>query len=122
MFLCISENFVIMWKKVDNGVDANNMVVLGNQVLQDKNRISVEINRDGPEKGSTLVIALAEDKDAGHYVCQLGSSDPKELKHTVQVRGDYLVFTCLWLSRFQTKKLFIFLEYFQMLTARRSTL
>ena len=76
-----------MWKKVKPGEDADTVVAIGNQVLQNKNRISVEINRDGSNKGSTLVIALAEDNDAGHYVCQLGSNDPKELKHTVQVRG-----------------------------------
>jgi hypothetical protein len=74
-----------MWKKVDDSAD--DFLALGKNVIKNTNRISVELNRDGANKGSTLVIGLAEDSDAGQYVCQLGTNEPKEIKHTVQVRG-----------------------------------
>jgi len=80
------ENFVVMWKKVEPGKSAGDILVMGSQKLKNDNRITVEINREGEKKGSTLVIALAEDSDAGHYVCQLGSNEKKELKHTVTIR------------------------------------
>ena len=76
-----------MWKKVEPGKSAGDILVMGSQKLKNDNRITVEINREGEKKGSTLVIALAEDSDAGHYVCQLGSNEKKELKHTVTIRG-----------------------------------
>ena len=74
-----------MWKKVE---PSDKFLVIGSNVLDSSDsRISVEINRRGEPKGSTLLIALAKDEDAGHYVCQLGDGDNKEIKHTVQVRG-----------------------------------
>ena len=76
-----------MWKKVEPGKNAGDILAMGQQILKSDSRITVEINRDGEKKGSTLVIALAEDSDAGHYVCQLGSNEKKELKHTVTIRG-----------------------------------
>jgi len=80
------ENFVVMWKKVEPGKSAGDILAMGDNILKKKSRVSVEINREGDKKGSTLVIALAEDSDAGHYVCQLGSNEKKELKHTVTIR------------------------------------
>jgi hypothetical protein len=76
-----------MWKKVEPGKSAEDILAMGDTILKQDSRFSVEINREGDKKGSTLVIALAEDSDAGHYVCQLGSNDKKELKHTITVRG-----------------------------------
>lgn len=75
-----------MWKKVEPGKNAGDILAMGNNILKQDSRVSVEINREGDKKGSTLVIALAEDSDAGHYVCQLGSNEKKELKHTVTIR------------------------------------
>ena len=80
------ENFVIMWKKVEPGKSAEDVLAMGHRILKQDSRFSVEINQEGDKKGSTLVIALAEDSDAGHYVCQLGSNEKKELKHTITVR------------------------------------
>ena len=75
-----------MWKKVEPGKSAEDILAMGDTILKQDSRFSVEINREGDKKGSTLVIALAEDSDAGHYVCQLGSKEKKELKHTITVR------------------------------------
>ena len=65
----------------------NAIMAMGETVLVENERISVEINSDGPNKGSTLVIPLAEEKDAGQYVCQMANGEQKKLKHTVQIRG-----------------------------------
>ena len=78
-----TENFVILWKRVRD----DTIMALGEQVLTETDRIKVEIDRDGPNKGSTLVIPLAEEKDAGQYVCEMANSEQKKLKHTVQIRG-----------------------------------
>ena len=37
--------------------------------------------------GNTLVISLAEEEDAGEYVCQLSTYKPIEIKHSVKIRG-----------------------------------
>ena len=79
-----------MWKKVEPGKSgkAGAILAMGEQILSQDSRVSVEINREGDKKGSNLIIALAEDSDAGHYVCQLGSNEKKELKHTITIRGE----------------------------------
>ena len=81
----LTENFVIIWQKVE---PKSQFLAVGDKLLKsDNGRITVEINRNGENKGSTLMIALADSSDQGHYICQLGSNDKKEIKHTVKVRG-----------------------------------
>ena len=79
-----------MWKKVDESNSGNpQYLAIGERSMMNKEkRFSVEISKDGSNKGSTLVIGLADEGDAGQYVCQLGSTDKGELKHTVKVRGE----------------------------------
>ena len=84
-FFLVAENFVILWKRMKD----NAIMAMGETVLVENERISVEINSDGPNKGSTLVIPLAEEKDAGQYVCQMANGEQKKLKHTVQIRGNF---------------------------------
>ena len=74
-----------MWKKVSD--KGESFLVVSSNVMVKDERVSVELNHKGDQKGSTLIIGLANDDDAGQYVCQLGSNDRKELKHTVYVRG-----------------------------------
>ena len=91
-FFPLSENFVIMWKKVDESNSGNppQFLAIGESIMnKDKKRFSVEISKVGSNKGSTLVIGLADEGDAGQYVCELGSTDKRELKHTVKVRGEF---------------------------------
>ena len=91
-FFPLSENFVIMWKKVDESNSGNppQFLAIGESIMnKDKKRFSVEISKVGSNKGSTLVIDLADEGDAGQYVCELGSTDKRELKHTVKVRGEF---------------------------------
>lgn len=37
--------------------------------------------------GNTLVISLAEEEDAGEYICQVSTYKPIEIKHSVKIRG-----------------------------------
>ena len=109
-FFPLSENFVIMWKKVDESNSGNppQFLAIGESIMnKDKKRFSVEISKVGSNKGSTLVIGLADEGDAGQYVCELGSTDKRELKHTVKVRGEfpkYITDLTLALSLLTSKK------------------
>merc|ERR1712179_364250 len=44
------ENFVVMWKKVEPGKNAGDILAMGQQILKSDSRITVEINRDGEKK------------------------------------------------------------------------
>ena len=84
-----------MWKKVDESNSGNppQFLAIGESIMnKDKKRFSVEISKVGANKGSTLVIGLADEGDAGQYVCELGSTDKRELKHTVKVRGEFEIY------------------------------
>lgn len=78
------KNYVIMWKKVTS--DQPKFLAVGKTIMGSKDRMSVQLNHKGDKRGSTLTIRLAVDEDAGQYICQLGSTGQKELKHTVEIR------------------------------------
>jgi len=80
------KNYVIMWKKVASDGGETYLVIGENKMAKDE-RMDVQLNYVGDEKGSTLIIGLAADQDQGQYVCQLGSNEKKEIKHTVNVRA-----------------------------------
>ena len=40
------------------------------------------------DHGSTLIISLAKDEDAGQYVCEMGTGGGEAIKHTVKIRGE----------------------------------
>ena len=73
-----SEGFVLLWKKGDDFVAVGDRIVNpGDARLQ----LVKETN------GNTLVISLAEEVDAGDYVCQVSTYKPIEIKHSVKIRG-----------------------------------
>ena len=73
-----SEGFVLLWKKGDDFVAVGDRIVNpGDARLQ----LVKETN------GNTLVISLAEEEDAGDYVCQVSTYKPIEIKHSVKIRG-----------------------------------
>ena len=50
------------------------------------------------QSGSTLIIAVAEDNDAGKYKCTLTLGDNlQQVEHTVIVRGENL-FLCIMIE------------------------
>ena len=80
---------VIIWNRFkDRIADPGVILAVGEIVLVEPERIRVEINEDGPTKGSTLVIPLAERKDEGKYVCQ--ATEGNTLKHWVTIRGNFV--------------------------------
>ena len=88
----LSENLVFMWQKLSSNSDPK--IIAMDDIITStderfKARTSIEKNAEGDKMGSTLVIASAEDGDAGNYICQLATGkDPKELKYTVEIRGN----------------------------------
>jgi hypothetical protein len=42
--------------------------------------------------GNTLVISLADENDAGDYICQVSTYKPTDIKHSVRIRGKITVF------------------------------
>jgi hypothetical protein len=63
------------------------------------NRVKLE---EG-ENGNTLVILLADTKDAGEYSCQISISggEPTEIRHSVRIRGKkrfFFYFSCRFLN------------------------
>jgi hypothetical protein len=80
-----------MWKRLDTE-RGEQMVAMDRSVLvsgADGKRMSVDISNTGPKKGSTLIISLARDEDAGQYICEMASSKSLAIKHTVDVRGEF---------------------------------
>ena len=79
-----------MWQKLSSNSDPK--IIAMDDIITStderfKARTSIEKNAEGDKMGSTLVIASAEDGDAGNYICQLATGkDPKELKYTVEIR------------------------------------
>ncbi|CAB4065498.1 unnamed protein product [Lepeophtheirus salmonis] len=80
----MTEDFDIIWTKVSSEKGEKH-IAMGKSVMSEPNRISVEVNYDGEDKGSTLVIGIAEDKDAGQYKCQVAAGNYEEIKHTVSI-------------------------------------
>ena len=73
-----SDGFVIIWKKGDNFLAVADRIV-------DPSDTRLKLVKE--TNGNTLVISLAEEVDAGDYVCQVSTYKPIEIKHSVKIRG-----------------------------------
>ena len=79
-----SDGFVLLWKK------GKDLVALGSQLMKPDD---IRVKLEESENGNTLVILLAETKDAGEYSCQISvSGEPPELRHSVRIRGKLLTY------------------------------
>ena len=77
---------MLLWKKGDDFVAVGDRIVNpGDARLQ----LVKETN------GNTLVISLAEEVDAGDYVCQVSTYKPIEIKHSVKIRGKTSIPICI---------------------------
>ena len=84
IFLFFSDGFVLLWKK------GKDLVALGSQLMKPDD---IRVKLEESENGNTLVILLAETKDAGEYSCQISvSGEPPELRHSVRIRGKLLTY------------------------------
>ncbi len=77
-FLSFPEGFVLLWKKGED------ILTVGKQVIDQSGRMSLE---EVPN-GNHLLIALAEEEDAGNYTCQISTYQPSEQHHSVKIRGE----------------------------------
>ena len=69
---------MLLWKKGEDFISVGNRIV-------DSSDKRVQLVKE--PNGNTLVISLAEEEDAGEYVCQVSTFKPVEIKHTVKIRG-----------------------------------
>jgi hypothetical protein len=69
---------VLLWKKGDD------FVAVGDRIV---NPSDARLQLVKETNGNTLVISLAEEEDAGDYVCQVSTYKPIEIKHSVKIRG-----------------------------------
>ena len=73
-----AEGFVLLWKKGED------FIAVGDRIV---NPTDPRLQLIKETNGNTLVISLAEEEDAGEYVCQVSTYKPIEIKHSVQIRG-----------------------------------
>jgi hypothetical protein len=71
-----SGHFVLAWKK---GIA---ILTAGITKVTPEERIRIV-------EGYNLEIRNAQINDAGNYICQIGTLDPVELKHTLQILSKY---------------------------------
>ena len=69
---------MLLWKKGDD------FVAVGDRIV---NPSDARLQLVKETNGNTLVISLAEEVDAGDYVCQVSTYKPIEIKHSVKIRG-----------------------------------
>lgn len=68
-------NFVLAWKR---GIA---VLSAGNVKVSPDPRISLV-------DGYSLEIKDAQPQDAGDYICQIGTLEPREITHTVEILGN----------------------------------
>jgi hypothetical protein len=67
-----------LWKKGED------FVAVGDRII---NPSDARLQLVKETNGNTLVISLAEEEDAGEYICQVSTYKPIEIKHSVKIRG-----------------------------------
>ena len=77
-----------MWAKLDK---RNTLIATGDKILTPefvkRGKVSVD------QSGSTLIIAAAQDEDAGKYKCSLTlRDDVQEVEQTVIIRGERKIY------------------------------
>lgn len=77
----VLENFVLAWKK---GIA---ILTAGTTKVTPEERIRIV-------EGYNLEIRNVHVNDAGNYICQIGTLDPIELKHTLQILSKYKFLVC----------------------------
>lgn len=71
-----SGHYVLAWKRGIAVLSAGNVKVSPDPRISLVNGYSLEIKEAGPQ-------------DAGDYVCQIGTLEPREITHTVEILGKY---------------------------------
>lgn len=69
--------YVLAWKKGIAVLSAGNVKVSPDPRINLVNGYNLEIKEAGPQ-------------DAGDYVCQIGTYEPREITHTLEILGEYV--------------------------------
>lgn len=83
----LPKNFVLMWNRINPRSGQKSMVAMDKMLMGNDPRISVEVGASGSDHGSSLIISLAKDEDAGQYICEMGTGGGQAIKHTVHIRA-----------------------------------
>lgn len=94
MFNVVSGNFILVWKR------GNAVLTAGPMKVTPDTRVRL---LSTPQQTSTAVAGLAgggyslelrdvKPTDAGDYVCQLGTLEPIEIVHTLEILGKFFIF------------------------------
>jgi PDZ domain-containing secreted protein len=70
----------MMWKK------GNTIIAINDKLFENDEDDRIELEK--VPNGNKLSIRLAEEEDAGEYICQVTAAETIELVHDVQIRGD----------------------------------
>ncbi|KAF2879223.1 hypothetical protein ILUMI_26953 [Ignelater luminosus] len=73
-----SGHYVLAWKRGIAVLSAGNVKVSPDPRISLVNGYSLEIKDAGPQ-------------DAGDYVCQIGTLEPREITHTVEILGTWVI-------------------------------
>lgn len=72
----ITGHYVLAWKRGIAVISAGNVKVSPDPRISLVNGYNLQIKEVGPQ-------------DAGDYVCQIGTMEPREITHTVEILGEF---------------------------------
>jgi hypothetical protein len=73
-----ADNFIVAWKRGIAIISAGNVKVTPDPRIRLANGYSLEIRDAVPQ-------------DAGDYICQIATLEPREITHTVEILGELLL-------------------------------
>lgn len=79
-FLCVVDNYVVAWKRGIAILSAGSVKVTPDPRVHLVNGYSLQIKNAVPQ-------------DAGDYVCQIATLEPREITHTVEILGKFMYIT-----------------------------
>jgi hypothetical protein len=71
-----ADNFIVAWKRGIAIISAGNVKVTPDPRIRLANGYSLEIRNAAPQ-------------DAGDYICQIATLEPREITHTVEILGEF---------------------------------
>lgn len=87
------DNFIVAWKRGIAIISAGTVKVTPDPRIRLANGYSLEIRDAVPQ-------------DAGDYICQIATLEPREITHTVEILGKFSTYTELkWISRWLNRQL-----------------
>jgi hypothetical protein len=85
--LAPADNYIVAWKRGIAIISAGNVKVTPDPRVRLGNGYSLEIHEAVPQ-------------DAGDYICQIATLEPREITHTVEILGEFFVYFLAFLAHF----------------------